>query len=372
MKINTITCHNVYNYGASLQAFALQHFLEKQGCSYEIIDYKPSYFTRKYQFTTISKQGKYYKYYKLMGPFKVMLALWVHRHTLKFWRRKKSFDKFTKEYLHLTARSYSCNDEMKDIKDVDLFITGSDQVWNSNMPNGRDKSFFLDFVPDGSRRISYAASFGISYIDPDYIHLAKESLEKFEWISVRESTGVHIVEKLGLNAQQVVDPVFLLEAEEWKHLIKAKHCERYILLYYLGKPSLKLEAFVKHLAKDEDLIIVSINDTKTVDFADVNINDAGPKEFLEYLSQAQYVIGTSFHAMAFSLIFEREFYVFPIEGQTNHSRMKDLLSMLDLSERFITDDASTRLANINYRRVTPLLDKCVKCSKELLLKRIKL
>lgn len=369
MKICTITCHDVYNYGASLQAYALQHFLESYSFKYEIIDYKPDYLSCKYQFTTLTKKNPYYFLYKTMGPIGIILPLYLQRGLLKFWRRKCAFDKFKMHFLHCSQETYhSCEELQKLPPEADIYITGSDQVWNTDMKNGRDDAFYLMFAPDHSKKIAYAASFGVSMIPENLKDFVKKRLQRLNWVSIREATGVRIAELLNINATQVLDPVFLLTKKEWESMCLKKYTDRYLLLYYLGERSCEFESTAKMIAKKRNLKIFSINDSRTVPFADKNINNAGPIEFIEYLSQAEYILGTSFHATAFALIFNKQFCVFPIKGQNNQSRMRDLLSIFKLEDHFLL--SGNIPDDINYEQVNDMIERKRKESCTLLLDHI--
>lgn len=371
MKTVTITCHDVYNYGASLQAYALQRMLMSCGIENQIIDYKPDYLSRKYQFTHVNKKSKLYSVVKHLGPLKIILGLYSNRKYLKFWKRKRCFDDFKNVYLQLTPRRYSDYFELNsDCPVADWYITGSDQVWNTDLKNGHDKSFFLLFAPEG-HRISYAASFGISSLPTELHDKMRDRLGSLSWISVRESTGVKIVESLGLNAVQVMDPVFLLTKNDWQKLTKpVKMSRKYLLLYYLGKINPLVEILTKKIAEELGLTIVSINDSRIIPFADVNVNGAGPLEFLSYLASAEYVVSTSFHATSFSVIFNKQFCVCPISGQRNQSRMKDLLSMLNLNDRFVTEIDKIPAQKINYEHVNEIVSRKSGESREMLLNQL--
>lgn len=370
MKIYTITCHDVYNYGASLQAYALQAFCESLGNQYEIIDYKPTYMTHKYAFTYLPKDNPKYNLYKKIGPFGFLLALFLRRDQLHCIPRKLAFDKFTSAFLHCTDKVYESNQELIDaLPDGDLYITGSDQVWNTDMQNGRDDAYYLAFAPSDKKKISYAASFGLASIPDIHSTSIKMHLKRLDWISIREITGVRIANSLGFAATQVMDPVFLLSQNQWLSLCTKKHKEKYLLLYYLGERSSQFEDLVKKIAHERKLLIYSINDSKKVQFADKNINNAGPIEFLEYLSQAEYVLSTSFHATAFSLIFERQFGVCPIKGQNNQTRMRDVLTLFHLDDHFL-EYGKKLPTDIEYNQITPLIHERLEESRNMLMKHL--
>lgn len=222
---------------------------------------------------------------------------------------------------------------------ADLYIAGSDQIWNSNYNNGRDPAFYLDFGSINIKRASYAASFAINAIQEDRKPFVKNQLKKFDYISVRERTGLEILRNLGINdAFLVNDPVFLLDKEKWLHLLNHSRkyklpCEDFILLYdFVGDE--RIEKFVKVLSVEKNLKIVSVNDFEKRKYADINISNAGPLEFLNLIRCASCIVSNSFHATAFSVILEREFYVFSLQGHDNSTRMSDFLATIHLKERF--------------------------------------
>ena len=217
MKICTITCHRVYNYGASLQAYALQNYLEGKGHTVKIIDYRPWYLNMRYNFWFIAPISRMYSVASRFWIIRFIYCLLKRRDALKNYGRKRAFDNFTQQYLRLTDRSYNTLDSLKNMPPLaDLYIAGSDQIWNSNYNNGRDPAFYLDFGSINIKRASYAASFAINAIQEDRKPFVKNQLKKFDYISVRERTGLEILRNLGINdAFLVNDPVFLLDKEKW-------------------------------------------------------------------------------------------------------------------------------------------------------------
>ena len=228
MKIKTITCHDVYNVGASLQAYALVTYLRKLGHDAQIIDYKPDYLSNHYPLWGLGNPAydkpvirELYNLAKLPGR-------------LKARNGKAEYDRFTAEFLPLTPRRYTSNDDLKqNPPEADVYFAGSDQIWNCFFPNGKDPAFYLDFAPAGSVRASYAASFAMDDIPEEWKPDVKRRLSGLDHISVRESSGAAIVERLGIpGAVQVMDPVFLLDSEAWASIEKpVPNTEPYVLLY---------------------------------------------------------------------------------------------------------------------------------------------
>ncbi len=354
MRIKTITCHDVYNYGASLQAYALSAFLRTKGHDVEIIDYLPSEKRRRYQYFRVASTGIFRKIVGIIPFIEPILGLWQNRWELLSRSRKKKFDDFKQKYLTCTKKQYSTYiDLCTNRPDADMFVAGSDQIWNVSYGNGLDPSFYCAFEPDSKKRISYAASFGSNSIPQDSVPFVKEMLSGMGAISVRESSGVKIVESLGLKAENVLDPVFLLNREDWFSLCKEQERNGYILVYDFLHNDPNIESLAKMLSKKYAKKIVSINDFSPLGYADFNVNDAGPIEFLDYLKNADIVISSSFHATAFSVLFSRPFYVFPLVGHGNSSRMVDFLTMLGLERRFLlsVDESFEELQDIDYDMV---------------------
>ena len=339
MQIKTITCHDVYNYGASLQAYALQHYLESIGHEVEIIDFKPWFQRGRYNFWYVSKDAKYYSLCKKSRIIHFLYCLKRYKGYPTIGR-KKPFDDFKRKYLKLTSQTYNDCEELKLAPPVaDMYIAGSDQIWNTDSNNGKEPAYYLDFGDDKTKRASYAASFAVSELKKELYDFVKSKLSRFDVVSVREKTGLSILESLGITSRtQVLDPVFLLEKKQWESLpLKRAYKEPYILVYDFLHDDPELTKNVKKIARDKQLNIVSINDFKKLAYADINVSDAGPIEFLSLIKYADYVVANSFHATAFSIIFQRPFLTFPLRSQKNSSRMKDFLASVNLLEFFDSD-----------------------------------
>ena len=366
MKIKTITCHHVYNYGASLQAYALQHYLESLGHEVEIIDFNPWFHCDRYNPFWIPKNA-IGRAASIIKKFPLLRYIWcpykAYRGGMfKTWGRKAAFDAFEKEYYHLTSIKYFSSEElMQNPPMADAYIAGSDQIWNTFSNNGKEPGYYLDFGNDQTKRISYAASLATNSIKDECKDFIKEKLAKFSSISVREKTGASLLADLGIsNVSVVLDPVFLLDKREWKQLSLKGYLyglshESYVLVYdFLGNDD-NMISFVKAYAKEKSLKIVSINDFSERGYADININNAGPLEFLSLIDNAACVIASSFHATAFSVIFQKEFYTFSLKGHHNSSRMLDFLSSLGLQDRM--NPTLMQVSTINWVKISLVLDK---------------
>lgn len=347
MKILTITCHNVYNFGASLQAYALQHYLGELGHEVKIIDYRPSYLYKKYDWRsfTSKKFDKLNSFFVTRWMFRI--AKWSY---LRFSiGRKKCFDEFTKNYLNLTDKAYRTFEELEiNPPCADIIIAGSDQIWNPLFPNGKDRSYYIDFALSQTKRVSYAASFSVDSIPDVEKGFVKQMLSKMNYISVREYQGLDILKSLGIkNAVKVSDPIFLLDRSYWETFMHKGLEKGYILIYdFEGSDLMKRVAL--YLKKKKGLKIYSINDALPRLYADKNFTKVGPQDFLSLIYNCSIFLSNSFHGTAFSIYFNKPFYVFGLKGISLNSRMNSLLQSVDLKDRFITEHTDMEKLHLDY------------------------
>lgn len=325
MKICTITCHDVYNYGASLQAYALMRKLEESGHQVEIIDYKPDYLSRHYRLMAADSPR--------VGNSKLRVALYVILKLpgrLLARRRKRAFDRFREKHLQLTSTRYSSYDDLRrNPPQADCFFAGSDQIWNTSRENGRDPAFYLMFAPQGAIKASYAASIATATIAEDARALVQGGVSSLDHVSVRESTAVQLLGELGIDdAEHVLDPVFLIPKESWHALAPNRHDDDYVLVY-----DFEVSEEVKRVATDyaaaHGLKIYSVGAGKC-DYANDRFPHAGPTEFIALIRDAKFVVTNSYHAIVFCLIFGVNIYV---SGRSEgiNSRMEDLLAQFGLT-----------------------------------------
>ncbi len=359
MNIKTITCHDVYNVGASLQAYALAHYLQLQGHEVEIINYKPDYLSKHYSLWGVSN-SKYnkpffrelYQILKLPGRIKA-----------RYGKRKKAFDSFTQNMLPLTENRYTSNESLKDNPpEGDVFFAGSDQIWNTLFRNGRDPAFYLDFVPAGKIKASYAASFATENIVSEWRVQVKLWLSKLDYISVRESSAVEMIRGLGLTkAVQVMDPVFLLERKKWNEIeTDLGILEPYILIYDFDNNQYIKQRALRLANKNKWKIYSVFNN----DYCDRSFYQEGPLTFISLVHHAQYVISNSFHATAFSLIYEKNFEVF-CRNESINTRMLDLIKLVGLESCLINEQCMEKeVRKIDYSMVEGRVSAAIERSKE--------
>ena len=352
MRICTITCHDVYNSGASLQAFALQQHLEKCGHETQIIDYKPDYLSYHYSLSIVNNSV----YDKPIIRELYLLAKLPGRMKRRRSRKKLEFDQFRNEFLKCTEKTYSSYEELCSQPPVcDAMIAGSDQIWNPLFKNGKDPAFFLQFGDEDIKRISYAASFAVNSIATDDVAKMQKWLQSFDYISVREKSGLDILRQLGYTGENVCDPVFLLDSNEWLDLADAQLENRYVFVYDFDHSEL-IDQILKEL-KEED--IVSYFPSPQADVVD----ESGPIGFIRNIAAAKLVVSNSFHATSFALMFHKPFCVIERKEQIN-TRMIDLLDCVGLKDRIVRSvDDLDKIQPIDWNEVDQCLNDYVMRSK---------
>ncbi len=354
MKIKTITCHDVYNLGAGLQAYALAAYLKDRGHDVQIIDYKPDYLSGHYSLTEVSNP----RFNRPILRELYLLAKLPRRLKARKRLRKQRFDAFRREYLPLTERRYASAEELRsNCPEAELSIAGRDQIWNPVFPNGKDPAFFLEFVPEDRRKISYAASFSVDALAEEDRARMQPWLSRLDSISVRETSGLDLLKNMGLAGIQVMDPVFLLEKEAWECLANCPDTQDYILVYDFDNSPL-VRSLAASLAERTGKKIISVFPMEGA--AEV-WDDMGPREFLGAIQNAGVVLSNSFHATAFSLIFHKEFYVVNRKEKIN-TRMRDLLASVSLADRLVST-VPEEAPSVEWPAVQTLLDRLIAESK---------
>ena len=312
MKVCTITCQNADNHGARLQCYALAKHLQKQGHDVRVIDYRPNYMR--------GPRLWYWPGASLKAWAKLFLQI---PNRMRAIRRHQCFDKFSKKYIPLT-RIYNSIEELRENPPMaDMYIAGSDQIWNTTFPNGTDPGYYLDFGDESVRRESFAASFATSEIVPSAREFVKKNLKRFDKITVREQSALNILRDMGYNGTLQDDPVFLLSAKEWDEIGDGTgDGEKYVLVYdfYLDD---KIKKEAQTIAAEEGCGIYAIC-SKELSYADKNFVYSGPETFVSLIKNATCVVSNSFHGTVFAMIYHVPFKVVDRPDGLN-VRMHDLL-----------------------------------------------
>lgn len=330
-KVGLMTCY-MDNFGACLQAYALQTVITDLGYNCEIIKYTPIKSLKEY------------------GIF-ISLARWVRRRVkaikntaYKYGNyRHSEFKKFRKKYLKFSKENYLHERYLYETApQYDIYVAGSDQIWNPNLYGGRiNKAYFLDFVQDNAKRVAYAPSIGTSEISADSSKEMTKLLAKFDAVSVREIDGKRIIDKIfDRGCSVVLDPTLLIDAERWKSMIGERIIsENYIFVYLFGNRDYE-RTFIGYANKSLNLKIVTIPfHDKEYNSNFTKIKKAGPIEFLNLIRYASLVITDSFHATAFSLNLNVPFYTLLRNDESDknnmNSRMISILSLVDKQDRLV-------------------------------------
>lgn len=350
MKIDIVTLHRAQNYGSVLQTFALQKQIEELGHQASILDYYPERYTNKGLLKRLKNKSSRFK-----NPLVLLIAkLLIYP---SYLRKGIQFNKFM-HYLNLEKPSFATNEEgMGRFTDADAYCAGSDQIWNSHWNEGVEKALFLDFVPKGRLCFSYAASIGLSNIPANEIDETKLLLDKFEFLSLREDKGVELVKELGrTDAVQCLDPTLLMSKEEWsQYADDSYNGKEYVLTYNLHHDP-EIDKCAKAIASKFHLQIRNIS-YNWHDIVRHGHLDWCPtvEGFLGLIKNAKYVVADSFHATAFSIIFEKPFVV--ITPEVASSRLSSLLKMLGLDNHNINKFTSLNVIEqpIDYIRVKSII-----------------
>ncbi|MCI9132644.1 MAG: polysaccharide pyruvyl transferase family protein [Lachnospiraceae bacterium] len=316
MRIGIITFHRALNCGAILQAYALSMYLSEINHKVEIIDYCPKWSDEDQ--VLIRELFFDFKLRKvLLFPFRKLF-------------RKKCND-FLNNYCILSACVKTLED-VKKLNQYDVYITGSDQVWNIDITGGFDEVYFLDFETT-AKKVSYAASCGKDDIDKKLVNLIAQSVKTFDAVSVREHVLEQALKSNGiLNICSVWDPVFLLNANQYSKLQRGNGYKNYLLLYTKGRAE-GIRKIAKQVADKYSLAIVDTSKIKKQWPADYVKRVYGPSEFLGLFAHANFIITNSFHGTAFSIIFRKSFY--SLENGNKTSRISSLLSDIGLDSRLV-------------------------------------
>lgn len=322
-KVGIITFHNAHNYGAVLQAYALQEKVKELGYETFIVNYKNQQITKQYKLIKYSKNP--------INCIKMLYDSLKNYSTNK--KRFNKFDKFINTKLNLTKPYENISDLKESFPKLDCYITGSDQVWNLGIVGELSDAYTLNFGDDQINRVSYAASIGKSNIDEKYKQDYKKKLQNINHISVREEDAKNELQKIiDKKIEVVLDPTLLLSESEWDNKLNDEDRikEKYILAYVV-QPNDEYIKIVNYLSKKTGLKVIHFGKEKIFDNELNNVYTAEPFEFINLIKNAEYVVATSFHATVFSIIFNKKFFVIP--HLKTGSRITNLLDKLEIKNR---------------------------------------
>lgn len=364
MKIGIVTelTKESVNYGNVLQAYALNQYLNKN---------------KQYKTETLLVNGIIYKKITSYNPIiflnkvkRVLKSKFEKKYDdFDFASRRNNFKKFINKINVCEVNNIS---EIENLN-YDCVIVGSDIVWVQDR-GVVNRLKFLDFSLN--KKISYAASFGGDYIPKENRKFIKKYLSDFSFVSVREKSTVDLLNKIGVdNVKHVCDPTLLLTRNDWESIEKSVKIEgKYIFVYLLGKDD-KQRNIIKKVALENNLKIVSVPhanghyDQVDDDFADINISDCSPENWIYLIHNAEFVFTDSFHGTVFSSIFEKKFIVVKRKNNVKiNNRMLDYINNIGESDKFVylNEAFSLKKMNWNYKVINKKLSKLILRSAELL------
>lgn len=344
-SIGIITIHKINNYGSIFQAYALQRICEELGYRTEIIDYN------------FPNQAHANNKYAVRGIQPNEPRLIKMLYALSLSRQHNGISTFVEKYQHLSAKQYNSPDELMDDPPLyDVYVTGSDQLWNPRHCNG-DPAFMLHFAPDNALKISYAASITANALPMELHAIYKQYLCRYAKISVRENSGVDIIKNItGKDASVVVDPTLLLNASQWSEIAapKRQFKKKYILCYFLNYtfnafPYVdKLAQYVQKQTGYELVRVARPPYYLGASHTHFKVG-ASPEEFLALIRDAEIVLTTSFHGTAFAVNYGKPVFTVVQDKEASDSRQISLMHNLGLDDFVLSiKDAMPNLSSFSY------------------------
>lgn len=384
-SVGIITIQNIMNYGACLQSFALWYKIKSLGYNCEIINLlTPSHkgFEKSKKFHTYEKKISFLKKtYRIGKQF-----LKKTKEKYLFWEEKEAIRKKHDNFINFNkqidfSKEYKNSDALyKDPPTYDIYVTGSDQVWNPTL-GFELEAYFLTFAVPNAKKIAYAPSIARNDLPPQFTDKYKKWLMSYDALSIREQSGQTIIRDIiGKQIQVVLDPTFLLSNQEWKSQMSQIFCpSKYILCFTLSDKN--LIDYSINLSKESNLplLIISTYINYKVDNAIV-ILDAGPAELISYINSAELVITDSFHGVAMSVQLAKNFFAYIKKNKTGipdiSDRIRTLLETFNLNDHIISN-LSHKYSYFNNNRydrteLNKLIDKARMKSQNFLIESLAL
>lgn len=362
MKIGILTFHCAHNYGAMLQTYATQELLRGAGHEVEVIDYRPAYLTEPYKWFRLSRIRKKDGSMSLKHVL-AEIALLPFRFV-----RYAGFNRFMTSRMLLSEQvspeSFDGN--------YDAIVIGSDQVWNIRQTGGRLDDMYLASFPfdKGSRRyIADAVSMEHNLMGPEHKQRLSEAFINFDLLTAREEDAVEWLNSFSSRPfKHIQDPVFHIEPKKWKEIASPVVRKKPYLLVYRMRDHKNIDVLAEQIAKRKGLDIVEILSDPDASRLFVDEQAVSVEKFLGYFACASFVLTTSFHGTAFSLIFKRQFFSLAF-GDGKDSRVKSLLTSIGIADRMIPVDSElSEISEIDYVKVSSEIEIMRKEASDLLLR----
>lgn len=339
-----ITVHIGTNVGSNLQAIATSEVLKTAGYNPILVNYIPPRVTYKR-----------YWHDAFATPLKL---IWRIINFPSFYYQKRLFGKYLAKYTHQTRPIYNEDNFAKLLPKADIYMTGSDQVWNFKWNEGFDGHYFFQGIE--GKKVAYASSIGMESLTQQEKKNLKGELKSYKKIAVREVQAVKLLDDIGISSVQVIDPTLMLNREQWKSFVEKRIIkDSYILVYtpYNIKDKEQIYKTIRSIASTKGLQVVTFSwDYFGERLADKTVYYASPGDFLSLMYYADYVVTNSFHGTAFSVNLNKQFWVYA--PSMFSSRVSSFIRLLGLDNRMIDGDIAENAIddNINYEKVNQILD----------------
>jgi hypothetical protein len=350
MKIGILTFHRALNYGAVLQMYALQTVLIRENHHVEFLDYRNTYLERKY------KSINFRVFFERKNIFKSLKMFINKLLTCSLTDLKRTnFKLFIDNYIKISNIQFTSSEEIP--KKYDVYVVGSDQVWNTVLTGGFDDVYFFTGLKN-KIKISYAAS--LEGYNHQFIKNNKEKYKKllsnFNHISVREKEVNNLLQPIVNKAiTTVLDPTLLLNVNDYDSITLEPKEKDYLIIYHLVWHQELIDT-AKKIAEARKLEIIEIHaGVKPFKKTNRHKQTLSPAEFLGYFKNASFVVTTSFHGTCFSIIYKKDFYVL---NKSASARQKNILKELNIEDRIIFSNTEAKAdLVVDYKLVYPKLEK---------------
>lgn len=336
MNCSIVTFHRAHNYGAVLQAYALQKTLDSLGYNVSFFDYQHEEIAKVYRFIPAPSNEKVITYLKRL----VNTALDFKRKKARY----KAFNKFIDSNFKLS--------DSKVLQDFDVVVLGSDQIWNPEYTNGFVDAHFGRHRNLNSRKVvSYAASLGQSNLEGEQLAEFYEKLSGIDTLGVREDSLKDMIVSMSIERDVSVnlDPTLLLDKTDWDFISEERAISEPYVLVYEVKCNKLTKSAIEYIEKHYGLKVIILSARTNYKIPKEYITDASPLQFLSLFKYADFVITTSFHGTVFSIINNKPFITLAFGDHTD-VRSNALLSKIGLNERIVDNPENFSIAKemVNY------------------------
>lgn len=357
--IGLVTCYFHHNYGSMLQAYATEMIMQQMGLPFQTIACKaPINYMQENKILYIIKKLLIADWKMRLGKMKIERAKKENPMFAKNWEiRNKAFDQFAETFFHVSPYCKNREELTKMAENYSAFLVGSDQLWRTD--SVEHGYYTLEWVPDHIRKIAYSTSIGVKEVPWFQVEKNKRFMNRFDHIALREQSACDLVYKLtGRKVPVVLDPTLLFTGDQWLKIQQQEPLTngKYIFCYLLGDNPSQRE-FIKRVKEKTGYKIVALQQLDDYIPSDEGFADeapyVGPREFLNYIRNAEYVFTDSFHCSVFSILYKKNFFTFSrfAEGakQSTNTRIDNLLHITGLEERRMTNDKTIEEV-VNFKR----------------------